>query len=650
MKQKIEYVTQKIEHSIIISYETKATALYGLGERYVNMNHKDIQLRNKVHEKFCEQGEHTYFPIPFFHCNDGHGLFIDTAYEFDVLLSKYDDQNCRVEITFEEDATYELHFFYGTPKEIISQFVAMTGKNALPPKWAFGVWISANRWNCQAHIEEQMNLAKQYEYPVGVVVIEAWSDEATFYLWNGTTHQIKSGKERVEISEMNFHEPWPDPVNMINALHENGTRLVLWQIPVLKKLDEGQISMQHEVDCVYALEHELVVKDAKGNPYRIPKQWFVGSFVPDYTNPELINWWFNKRQYLLDMGVDGFKTDGGEFIHDVDCTFFNGETGKTQKNEYPFRYEKAYYDFAGQNHLLFSRAGYTKSQTAPMHWAGDQLSKYSELKDVLKAGLSLALSGVFFWSFDIGGFAGAMPSVDLYKKATALAAFVPAMQWHSEPLGGQFADIYKSELLVNDRSPWNMSAIYGEDKGILEDSLFYAYLHMNFLPYFYSEAIKSVQNNQSFMKPLYLEYPEDEQTLEIEDEYMIGDLLIAPVLEENARNREIYLPAGTWYNLWNHEELIGEMTYLSSEQENRIPVFVRRGAVLPLNLNVNKKLGMKVGNKIQDYEGLTMIYYGNDSNYQFYDESGNVITVLGGKFSKKKISCELISYKDIMLG
>src|SRR5699024_4143290 len=142
-----------------------------------------------------------------------------------------------------------------------------------------------------------------------------------------------------------------------------------------------------------------------------------------------------------ELGVDGFKTDGGEFIYRDDVRFADGSSGRAGKNRYAQQYTAAYTRHLAPEQALFSRAGYAGQHTTPIHWAGDQQSQYSELASALRAGLSAALTGIPFWSFDIGGFAGPLPSLDLYRRATQLACFVPVMQWHSEPDGGQFREL-----------------------------------------------------------------------------------------------------------------------------------------------------------------------------------------------------------------
>lgn len=625
----------------VIKYDCDAKAIYGLGERYCSVNHLGRKLKSQVTEKFCKQGENAYLPLPFYHADDGHGVFIDTPYEVSFDFSK---GHVRMELP--KEAACKIYFFYGKPKEIIAQFLEKSGEAVLPPKWAFGVWASANRWNCQSDIEEQVRYAEKYSYPISVIVIEAWSDEATFYLWNGAKYKVVDGGKPLEREDMHFGAPWPSPDKMIEELHERGMKLVLWQIPALKELAAEEKCEQHDRDCTYAVEHGLVGINMDGMPYKIPKQWFIGSMLPDFSNPETLKWWFAKRKYLLDMGVDGFKTDGGEFVYDEETLFYRNMSGKAKKNLYPAQYEKAYADFVGRERILFSRAGYIGAQTTPMHWAGDQMSEFSELQSVLRAGLSLSLCGVPFWSFDIGGFAGPMPTKELYLRATALAAFVPAMQWHSEPADGQFSDILKGTLPVNDRSPWNMALCNDNDAEIIEIATFFANLHMNFLPYFFSEAVKCTKNKGTFMKHLYLEYPEDEKVLGIEDAYMIGELLVAPIIEEGNMGRNVYLPAGIWYNFWDGSKIMGETELYAEAPLGRIPLYVREGAVIALNLGEEERLGTTVGNGLEWNTGMHLVMFGDKAEGEIWDENGIRFSIQKGFVTEARTEYRVLKAEE----
>jgi alpha-D-xyloside xylohydrolase len=584
-------------------------------------------------EKFCNQGSISYCPIPFFITDCGLGVWIDTA-----TVTEFEfGENIRIVMNKDSQGRLpKLSLFTGQPAEMLSEYVRQTGQPAMVPKWCFTPWMSANRWNTQEEVLKQVALAKQYRFPHGVLVIEAWSDEATFYRFNE-------------------HDEWKDPKVLVNLLKEKGIRLILWQIPVLKKLKHGEKCKLHDEDWEYAVMHNLCIKNLDGTPYTIPEgHWFAGSLLPDFTYPDTVKWWFEKRQYLLDMGISGFKTDGGEFVLSDDVTAVNRSTGLELRNQFVTDYLKEYTKFIGKDRVLFSRAGYIGQQKYPIQWAGDQVSTWEELKHVLIAGLSIGLSGVPFWGFDIGGFAGAMPSVQLYERATQLSVFAPIMQWHSEPAGGQFAELYPTTDGINDRSPWNISRLYQDDA--LLDRLRYQYnLRMNLLPYLYNEAIKSVETGLPMMKHLVLEYPEDEKVRNMGDSFMLGNLLIAPILEEGQIGRRVYLPKGMWTGLWPMEaedidsefinsveklRLQGGRSYLINSGQDKIPVFIRDGGCLALNLDASLTLGSAVGNDASKYECLSFYPAGTEGEYHFRDEEGNELLLgwMNGKCEVKQLA------------
>lgn len=621
-----------------IAIDASYRAVFGLGERFDAVNQKGMEKSLEVIEKFCHQGPLTYCPIPFFFTDVGFGIYIDT-----LRVSKVSFRDT-ITITLEgaQDKLPELVLFFGRPAEILQDFSKLTGEVKLPAKWAFGPWISANRWNTQAEVENQVALLKKHQFPATVLVIEAWSDESTFYLWNGADYKANDGSRGFDYKDFDFRNSayWPDPKGMVERLKDEDIHLILWQVPVIKKCAEGLSCSQHDADWKYAVENGLVVLNEDGSPYTIPEgHWFSGSMVPDFTNPKTVEWWFEKRRYLLEMGVDGFKTDGGEFIYRDDVTFHDGSTGKEMRNGFVKRYMEAYNDFVGPNRVLFSRAGFTGQQRCPIHWAGDQQSTWDEFRAIVKAGLSIGLSGVPFWGFDIGGFAGALPSLELYERSTQLAVFVPVMQWHSEPVGGQFKDIMPSAKGINDRSPWNMAEAY-EDRKLLDRLRFHYRLRSNLIPTLYYEALRSQETGLPMMRHLVLEYPEDPNTLDIEDAFMMGNLLVAPILWEGQTQRRVYLPAGQWTDLWSQRVYEGGQWITSEPHENRIPVYLRNGGALALNLGTTMKLGSPVDEVTGRYENLCFYLAGERGHTHFKDDQGNEIHITwqDGDVSIERIS------------
>ncbi len=543
----------------------------GTGERFDAVNQKNRFTNGRVVEKFTHQGEQTYLPMPFFFTEQGLGWYrvsdIPAAMDFSDHMT----------ITQETEGNLLSRdvLFFGSSADVLSTFVHLTGKPALPPEWAFGVWISANGWNSDAEVEAQLSALKRFNYPASVIVLEAWSDERTFYRWNGNGN-------------------WKDPRETVSRLREQGLHLVLWQIPVIKHEWDGEPGEALEEDIREAVAKGYVVQSGDGSPYRITENWFHNSMLPDFTNPEAVKWWFSKRKYLLDIGVEGFKTDGGEFLFEKSARLHDGSTGLRAHNLYPGQYIGAYHAFLNENGIngaIFSRAGYVGAQAQPIHWAGDQLSQWSELQSQLRAGISAGLSGVLFWSFDIGGFAGELPGAELYLRATAMGCFSPVMQWHAEPRGGQFYGTYESDC-NNDRSPWNLAQKLKDDR-VLAVACGYARLRERLRPYLWEEAQHCVRARRPMMAHLCLDFPEDARVWSVEDEYMLGRrYLVAPMVREGGDERSVYLPGGRWRHFFTGECFDGSSEMRVSCPLEQIPVFERMDGN-------GESSGRSIGNHLQ---------------------------------------------------
>ena len=207
--------------------------VYGMGEKFDYIDHKGHTCINCVEEKFCNQGDKTYCSIPFFFTDSGWGLYVETDY-----LTSFEFEK-EIRVNFPLNAS--LFLFQGNPLEIIKEFNNCFGVIDTPPEYAFGPWISANRWNNQKDVEEVVTKLEKYDFPATVLVLEAWSDESTFYIWNGAKYKEKNGKEPFKYEDFDFSESaqWSDPRQMVADLAKKGIHTVLWQIPAYKKMEEA---------------------------------------------------------------------------------------------------------------------------------------------------------------------------------------------------------------------------------------------------------------------------------------------------------------------------------------------------------------------------------------------------------------------------
>ncbi|MBK8780715.1 MAG: hypothetical protein IPO22_02695 [Anaerolineales bacterium] len=561
----------------------EAESFHGLGERYNAFNLRGSKLDASVYEQYKNQDIHTYLPVPFFLSSQGYAFHLDTARfsAFDFASSHSKQWQFQAEI--EPQASINFHIFAGAePKQNLQLFSRQVGLPQLPPDWAFGHWISSNEWNSQKEVLEQLRLSQLHDIPVTVLVIEAWADEKTFYIWNDAQYSPKPADQPFKLSDFTFPADglWPDPKGMIDELHRQGVRLLLWQVPVLKYLG-GERHPQQEIDEAYMLEKGYHLKWPDGSPYRVRPFWFHDSLMPDFNNPEAADWWMSKRAYLLDeLGIDGFKTDGGEHLWGRDVVFANGLRGDEGVNLYPNLYVGAYHRYSNQKRngdaLTFSRAGFTGAQAFPAHWAGDENSTWEAFRASLTAGLNVGLSGVPFWGWDIAGFSGEIPSAELYLRAAAMAAFCPIMQYHSE-----FND---HRIPLRDRTPWNIAERTGQPE-VIDIYRHFTKTRMRLLPYITAEARHCAETGEPLMRPLFLDWPTDSQAWQIADQYCFGRaLMIAPVLEPGMTERRLYLPEGQWQDFWTGEKFTGQQWITVSAPLESIPVFQRLDQAWPLPL------------------------------------------------------------------
>lgn len=605
--------TENIEGNILSIYWNFYSPLeerfFGLGERYHKLEYRGEKLDCYVYNQYRDQGSRTYLPVPFYISSKGYGLWLNTAYysQFDFASCFSDLLQIRCDIN-QSIPTLELEIFIGKPKEIIQNYTSLTGKPVLPPVWAFGPWMSSNNWDRDHIVREQVEKTNHYKIPATVLVIEQWSDEATYYIFNDAEYEVKLGGEYFIYEDFNFPEwgRWSDPKGLIDFLHENNLKVILWQVPIQKYLNRQRHS-QKDRDEEYMLQNGYHVKKHDGTPYRIPEGWFKESLLMDFSNPEGLKWWFNKRKYLLDIGVDGFKTDGGEFVFGRDLQFSDGKRGDELRNLYPNDYIGAYYNFVTEYNkgdaITFSRAGYTGVQKFPAHWAGDERSTFEAFRNSLIAGLSSGMSGIPFWGWDLAGFNGDIPTAELYIRSAQMATFCPIMQYHAESKGEY----------NQDRTPWNIAERTG-DYRVIEGYRFYANVRMNLLPYTFAQARKSSETGIPLMRALFIEYPDDYCCYEIFDQYMFGDdLLVAPIIKEGFEERKIYFPQGEWVNLWTNEVIKGPAWKRIYSSLMDIPVFIRRGAVFITNCDESLSLGSWVGNDVKQYKKPVIRLYLNDN-------------------------------------
>ena len=201
------------------------------------------------------------------------------------------------------------------------------------------------------------------------------------------------------------------------------------------------------------------------------------------------------------------------------------------------------------------------------------------------------------------------------------------MQWHSEPDGGQFRELMPGAEGNNERSPWNMAQSY-ESPEFLSEMRFWHRLRVNLQPYLWETAQDCAAHSRPMMRPLVYDWPNDPLAVAVDDEFLLGDsLLVAPLLEEQAEHRLVYLPQGQWIGLFDQIWHDGGQT-VTAGGNSRLPVFLRRGFGLPLNLGSELALGSVPQRGAGRYGNLHFLLAGSCGKQSFHDSLGNSFAIV----------------------
>ncbi len=548
----------------------------GFGERFDRLDQRGHRLDATVFEQYKDQAAHgrTYLPMPFAHvvsASGSWGFHIRTANRthYDVAATHPDELRIQVDLDGRPTQDIDVGIYHGTPTDVLDQFLAEVGRPEELPDWIFRLWASGNEWNTQRLVLDRMNTHRDLDIPVGVVVIEAWSDESTFTAFRDAHYHVTPDGAPHDGDDFTYPPggAWPDPKGLVDELHRRGIKVVLWQIPLLKMRPPPQGQARADADALLAGGH--AVQHADGRPYRNHGWWFPGALMPDLSTQCTRQWWTDKRRYLVrHLGVDGFKTDGGEHAWGDDLTYRDGTLGVAGNNRFPVHYARAYGDLLrseAKAPVTFSRAGFTGSQAHGIYWAGDENSTWEAFRASITAGLTAAACGILYWGWDIAGFSGPIPDAELYLRATAAATFMPIMQYHSE--------YHHHRKPLRDRTPWNIQQQTGNEN-VVSTFRRFTQIREALIPYLAQQTKASTATGKPLMRPLYFDHSDDPTVWNHPLQYKLGDhLLINPVTEPGATKWTTYLPAGDWIDTTTGEHLPGARAHTRPAPLNQIPTY-----------------------------------------------------------------------------
>ena len=516
--------------------------IYGLGERFDGVARKGraVDFYNK--DAIGTTSPRSYVNVPFYLSTRGYGLFLNSSAATEWEIGTADSAALQFAVM-----DGQMDYFVisgGTPADILKGYCTLTGFSKLPPLWSFGLWMSRNSYITWGVAEEVGREMRAHDIPCDVLHLDtAWFTED----WNC---DLRFSKER-----------FPEPEKHLAALKEQGFHVSLWQYNFIPP-------KANNVNYKEASERGYLAKDGSGGVYRLPEtcrgSW-VDDAVIDFSNPEAREWYGGQIEQLMRMGAGAIKTDFGEGIPEDAC--YHAIEGRFYHNLYPLSYNytvwKATKEATGED-IVWARSGTAGSQRYPLHWGGDSQCTFAGLAGTLRAALSIGISGIPFFSHDIGGFIG-LPTAELYVRWAQFGLFSSHSRCH-----GAGNETY--------REPWKFGP---EAEQIFRK---YCKLRYSLMPYIMEQAQKCVRTGLPMVRALYLAYPEDRNVRHIEDQYLFGDdMLIAPVLKPLSETtvREVYLPAGEWIDYWTRDKIVSHGQWVRREVDlDTMPIYVRKGAVL----------------------------------------------------------------------
>jgi len=558
--------------------------LYGLGQHQAGV-------WNYRGESVDISQDNSNISVPFLVSSKGYGLYWnnDSRSRFNNRFANY------LYVTSEVADVIDYYFLYGPElDEVIADYRDLTGQAPLFGRWAYGFWQCKNRYKSQ---DEILAVAKKYRdlhIPIDNIV-QDW------FWWN------RKG-------DFAFNQNYPDPKAMVDELHRENVHLMISIWPFFEP-------------------------GSKNYDYMQQKGWFVDKFkfakppyhtdgmaVYDATNPEARKYYWDQiDKSLFKIGVDAWwmdttepETEGREENILLDHKLAAG-SGNRYVNVFPLLDTGAVYE--GQRAatdkkrvFILSRSAFAGSQrNAVTAWSGDIVSDFFTFRRQIPAGLNFALSGIPYWTTDIGGFVFGNPDDPAFREL-----FVRWFQF------GTFSPIFRvhGTRVPDQNELWS----YGPDA----QKILVAFdrLRYRLLPYIYSIAWKTTSEGYTPMRPLVMDFRADDRATNIGDQFMFGPaLLVNPVTEPAANTRQLYLPDAKWYDFWTGSTLQGGRMIESAAPLERIPLYVKAGSILPMGPDVEWSTE-KPADPIE-----LRVYRGADGNFTLYEDENDNYDYEKGTFA-----------------
>jgi alpha-glucosidase len=571
---------------------------YGMGTRAsgLNLRGKRLMLWNADAPEYTRGTDPLYCSVPFYlgvHSGGAYGVFWNNSFRGVADLGK----TVASEMSFEaEGGELCYYLFGGDVNSILARYSELTGRISQPPLWALGYQQSRVSYYPQEAVAQLAYHFRARGIPCDVIHLDLYyMDGFRVFTWNATH--------------------FPDLKKLIADLHRDGFKVIANVHPGVK-IDADYTSYQT------GIMSDVFVK-LPDDERMTAVTWSGSAHLPDFTSPAARAWWVGECAKLLWLGVDGLSNDLGEpviFMPDAPGTLPDyvvheqegqGSTHLESHNVYGLLMGRATAEALEKYRrnlrpVNIIRAGFAGAQRYAMVSTGENAADWDHLRLMIPMILNLGLSGMPLLGADVGGFRGDT-GAELFTRWLQAACLMPFFR-------------ARTALGTTPQEPWSFGQPYEVINRLTIE------LRYRLMPYLYAVIAQAREYGWPVIRPLFTSEPDNLSLRAIDDCYLLGDaVLVAPVLQQGAVSRAVYLPAGEWYDFWTNERLEGGEIHEITAPLERLPLFIRAGAVIPLWPEM-----LHTGEK--PIESLTLRLYPGEHESILYEDKGDGLEYLQGQY------------------
>ena len=531
---------------------------YGFGEVF-----SPLVRNSQTIDVFCTDAgsvssPRSYKAMPFFLSSNGYGLLVHTSFpsRFSML------SNCGSSYTITvADEYLEYFVIHGESfKDILKSYSVLTGLSPILPKWSFGLWVSRCGYRNWKEVDEVVSKMKENNIPFDVISLDPW--------WQGG---------RPWSTLVWDEDSFENPVQKLHELASQNIKVCLWLNPYVPK--NSQLYKE-------GMQRHFFLRDSNDEVVNITEPFAGDELVAyDLTDEVQVQWLIEQLKVLLQQGVAVFKTDFGEQIP-LSVVSSNKMSGWQLHNLYPLLYNRCAFEAVKEVYgigITWGRSAYIGSVRYPLQWGGDSYASFSQMAGQLRGMLGYGLSGMVYYSHDIGGF-DYEPEVFRNLKTLTLSdtddQAIPDSELY---IRWMQLGMFSSHAIIHGKRPHEP---YHYSQEALQISRSYIRLRNRMLPYIYTQSILGSKEGLPLARAMVLEFQDDRSTWDIETQYMFGpDILVAPVLQRE-RETLVYFPKGSWYDLYTGTCYMGPLWQKVPSPLTKIPLFLKAGSCIPIRTEV----------------------------------------------------------------